>query len=123
MNTAVAKDAVDGVLEAINEALVQARERYGLNEGEQEFLLAQCTEVARTRAPGLGPVLGMIVTGQGDHDDRWRTASREILELPHPEMGPIRALRAVQGLVGQAMRGAQYIDERNQRWTARMRET
>ena len=37
---------------------VQARERYGLNETEQETLLLQCTKVARSRAPGLAPVLG-----------------------------------------------------------------
>ena len=50
---------------------------------------------ARTRAR-----TGMIVTGLGAADDRWTTASNDILALAHAEMGPIRALRAVQGLVG-----------------------
>ena len=113
----------DTAEQAINEALVQARERYGLTETEQESLLLQCTKMARSRAPGLAPVLGMIVTGQGTDDDRWTTASNDILDLAHPEMGPIRALRAVQGLVGQAMRGAQHMDERNRRWTARIGES
>ena len=48
----------DTAEQAINEALVQARERYGLNETEQEALLAQCTEVARTRGPDSRPYWG-----------------------------------------------------------------